>query len=267
MQALGSYSPESQSSIAAALRGLEDEHQEHGLEASSYVGRTGRFARFVWPDWPAERSVAVGESVRRFSDLHGLQPVEEGSSDWNAVFHGWRSDPVSAEAIAGAFRKQFGGRLLWVLSQKDIRGRIGARGRIRDLARPRSFPASQPLGQIVGGPSAAEAEVFSLELSWKDSFARPRGPLSDPDMKALLASTEEVFDWAARRIQPVLDALLDQLKELYGERFRGLFVFGSYAKPDAGIELPEDSDLDVALILSDFESAYKEIDAFSEITS
>ncbi len=65
----------------------------------------------------------------------------------------------------------------------------------------------------------------------------------------------------------MLDALHDRLKALYGERFRGLYVFGSYARPDAGIELPADSDLDVALVLSCFESAYKEIDRFSQITA
>ncbi len=57
------------------------------------------------------------------------------------------------------------------------------------------------------------------------------------------------------------------MEELYGDRFRGLYVFGSYARPDAGIELPEDSDLDVALILSEVESAYKEIDRFGQIVS
>jgi predicted nucleotidyltransferase len=80
------------------------------------------------------------------------------------------------------------------------------------------------------------------------------------------ASTQEVFGWASRRIEAVLGALHERLRQLYGERFRGLYVFGSYARPDAGIELPEDSDLDVALILSDYRNAYDELKRFGEIT-
>lgn len=106
-----------------------------------------------------------------------------------------------------------------------------------------------------------------MDLAWKDSFAPIPPSVSDSDHEALQASFREVFHWAASRIKPVLDRLHDKLKELYGERFRGLYIFGSYARPDAGIELPVDSDLDVALILSEFESPYKEIERFSEITS
>ena len=70
----------------------------------------------------------------------------------------------------------------------------------------------------------------------------------------------------SERVRTVLDALHDRLRKLYGERFRGLYVFGSYARPDAGIELSEDSDLDVALLLSDFENPYDEIKRFGNIT-
>lgn len=268
MQALGSYNPEKRSLIAPALRVFEEENKEQGLMAGSYVSRAGWFARFVWPDWPPERSLNLAESVKRFNQEQGLRPVEEGSSDWNAVFRGWRTDPVSAEAIAGAFRRHFGERLLWVLSQRDTRGRIAARCRVKDLVELKPFRADHPLSQIAGTPSAAAAEVVSLELSWKyPGLATPRGPVSDADMALLLASTHEVFDWASRRIQSVLDALHERLQELYGGRFRGLYVFGSYAKPEAGIELPIDSDLDVALILSDFESTYDEITRYGDIAA
>jgi predicted nucleotidyltransferase len=53
--------------------------------------------------------------------------------------------------------------------------------------------------------------------------------------------------------------------ELYGDRFRGLYVFGSYARPDAGIKLPIDSDLDIALVLSDLRDVGEEIDRFGDI--
>ena len=52
----------------------------------------------------------------------------------------------------------------------------------------------------------------------------------------------------------------------YRERFRGLYVYGSYARPDAGIDLGENSDLDVALILSDFDNVYDERERFGDIT-
>ena len=55
-----------------------------------------------------------------------------------------------------------------------------------------------------------------------------------------------------------------RLAALYGERFRGLYVFGSYARPDAGSDLGENSDFDVALILSDFDNVYEERERFSD---
>ena len=84
-------------------------------------------------------------------------------------------------------------------------------------------------------------------------------------MNSLRAATQEVWKWAERRIQVILDALQERLRALYGERFRGLYVFGSYARPDAGIQLPESSDLDVALILSDFDNLYEERERFNDM--
>ena len=64
-----------------------------------------------------------------------------------------------------------------------------------------------------------------------------------------------------------LDTLNARLQPLYGERFKGLYVFGSYARPDAGIELSIDSDLDVALILSDFDSPFEERERYGDIVA
>jgi predicted nucleotidyltransferase len=105
-----------------------------------------------------------------------------------------------------------------------------------------------------------------LHLFWRDSSAVPLGVLTDSDTVAFQQSANEVFRWAQQRIKPILDTLHDKLSELYGERFRGLYVFGSYARPDAGIRLPESSDLDVALILSDFENVYNEIQRIGDVT-
>jgi uncharacterized protein len=75
------------------------------------------------------------------------------------------------------------------------------------------------------------------------------------------------MEWAASRIQPILDTLKAKLQELYGDRFRGLYVFGSYARPDAGIKLPIDSDLDVAVVLTDFEDRFVERDRVSDVVA
>jgi predicted nucleotidyltransferase len=181
------------------------------------------------------------------------------------VFHGWRSDPESALAIAGAFTKHFGERVLWVESEEDARGRIAAKVRIEGLGDAASPPPETPPPLQAGW--RASLGVVSLHLFWKDSVAIPSGPLSPADLEAFQASVREICQWAERRIRPVLDILHQRLKVLYGERFRGLYVFGSYARPDAGIELADDSDLDVALLLSEFESPYSEIERFSEITA
>ncbi len=108
---------------------------------------------------------------------------------------------------------------------------------------------------------------ISLHLFWRDSLAGPVAALGDADRSGFQLSVNEVFQWAEQRIKTLLERLHEKLQNLYGERFRGLYVFGSYARPDAGIELPEDSDLDVALLLSDFESAYQEIDRFGQINA
>jgi predicted nucleotidyltransferase len=194
-----------------------------------------------------------------------LRPVQAGTPEWDAVFHGWRSDSESALAIAGAFTKHFSGRVLWVESEEDARGRIAAKLRIEGLGETTPPPPETP-PSLRAGWRGTSGEV-SLHLFWKDSMAIPPGPLSSADLGAFQASVEEICQWAGRRIRSVLDILHQRLKALYGERFRGLYVFGSYARPDAGIELPESSDLDLALILSDFENLYEERARFGDLVA
>jgi uncharacterized protein len=243
MQALSSYNPDKYPMVGPALRALEN--REQGFTAASHFSRRGVFARFTWPDWPESLSRQIAGRVEQFHvDHRELQPVKGGSEDWTAVFRDCRTDPESVAVIAEAFSRYFGNdRVAWVGSERDARGRTGGRCKIEGL------------GEV------------ALHLFWRDSSAVPFGVLVDSDREAFQQSVNEVFRWAQQRIKPVLDALHDRLRELYGERFQGLYVFGSYARPDAGIELGEDSDLDVALILSDFENGYDELKRFGHITS
>ncbi len=242
MQALSSYNSDQHSAVDRALRALENRTQ--GLIADSLVSPGGFFARFVWADWPPELCGELESSVRAFRAQHReFRPVEMESADWDAVFHGWRTDAASVSAIAAGFSKHFGNRLLWVESEKDVRGRVAGQCMIEQIGK------------------------ITLDLSWKDSLVLPPPSLSESDKEKFESGVKEVFQWAERRIRSVLDALHDCLQKLYGERFRGLYVFGSYARPDAGIELPGDSDLDVALILDEFQEAAKEIIATGQITS
>ncbi len=243
MQALSSYNPDKHSLIKPALRALEMKYSARGLTAGSYDSAKGVFARFVWPDWPESVSNEIASKVDAFHRANPeLRRIEKGTSDWTAIFR-WEGDADSAAVIASRFRKHFRGRVLWVESERDERGRIEARCSVEGV------------GEI------------PLRLFWRDSFAGPVPDLTDADHSAFQSCVQEVFHWAHQGIQSILEALNEKLQGVYGERFRGLYVFGSYAKPDAGIELPADSDLDVALILSDFEDPHQEFERFGQVTS
>ena len=250
--------------VEPALRFLEDPAQR--LTAETCYTARGMFACFVWPDWPPALASELGLRVDAFRAQHPeLRSVQAGTPEWDAVFHGWHNDPESALAIAGAFTKHFGERVLWVESEMDARGRIAAKLRIEGLGETTQPPAETPPA-LRAGWRGSLGEV-SLNLFWKDSMAIPPGPLSPADLRAFEASVREICQWAERRIRPVLDALQQRLKALYGDRFRGLYVFGSYARPDAGIELPDSSDLDLALVLSDFENLYEERARFGDLVA
>jgi len=57
-------------------------------------------------------------------------------------------------------------------------------------------------------------------------------------------------------IQKLLKELKQGLIHLYGERLKGVYLYGSYARGD----FDEGSDLDVLVILNDFERAPAELD-------
>jgi predicted nucleotidyltransferase len=64
-----------------------------------------------------------------------------------------------------------------------------------------------------------------------------------------------------------LDDLLTELRfgfdSTYGERLKGLFLFGSYARG----EQDEESDLDILVILEQFDHYAHEVDTTSELGS
>lgn len=64
-------------------------------------------------------------------------------------------------------------------------------------------------------------------------------------------------------IRQSVEELAQELRALYGSRFRGLTLYGSHARAQA----VDGSDIDVALILDDFPSAGKEISAFAALVA
>jgi predicted nucleotidyltransferase len=240
MQALSTYNPQGDLTTQIALLELRD--PANGLLPAPVLSLRGTFIKFMWTDWPEARSAEMSEKVRTFfSEHHDLSPIEKGSEDWKMIFPG-ESDGEAAAEIGRRLEAHFPGRLDWVIAERDARGKITANSLIEHV------------GEIL------------WHLSWRHVSADPaNAKLNAQDVQPLNATILDISKWASSRIQPILDALNDRLKALYGERFRGLYVFGSYAKPDAGIDLGENSDLDVALVLSDFDNLYEERERFGEI--
>lgn len=223
-----------------ALRDLRD--IPNGLFPSLVLSGRGAFIKFKWADWPGNLSAKLKERVTVFLREHPtLSPIVEGSEDWREVFPG-KPDGEAAIEIGARLEAHFPGRVCWVVAERDNRGKITANSLIDNV------------GETL------------WHISWRHVTADPPAPtLSAADVQGFNAAILDVFKWASSRIQPILDALHDKLIALYGERFRGLYVFGSYARPDAGIDLGENSDLDVALILSDFDNVYDEGDRFGNL--
>jgi len=262
MQRISFYTERDAALVGAALRQFQS--ADRGLRAEGcFVGERW-FVRFTWPDWPVQQAELIALEVEKFRHEHPeFHDVTPGSPDWVSVSRGWEADSESAEAIADRLNRHFNGKVGWVESERDNRGRIAAECKILHLGGALRPELVGPALLVAGPPRSSD--VVTLQLFWKDCMAVPPSGLTQDDQRAFQQAIKEIFDWAARRIQPILDALRDKLTEHYGNRFRNLYVFGSYARPDAGIELPIDSDLDVAVLLSDIEDRYREIEAMSEI--
>jgi len=66
-----------------------------------------------------------------------------------------------------------------------------------------------------------------------------------------------------RNIKRLLTEMKKGLAELYGQRLKAVYVFGSYARGD----YDESSDLDVMIVLSDYQNYGTEIDQSGELVS
>lgn len=64
-------------------------------------------------------------------------------------------------------------------------------------------------------------------------------------------------------LDEVLQQLKRELEALYGERLKGLYLFGSHARGDA----EPDSDVDIAVVLDDYEAPVADIRRMSEVFS
>ena len=62
-------------------------------------------------------------------------------------------------------------------------------------------------------------------------------------------------------LKNLLESLKSGLKRTYGEQFREAYLFGSYARGDYG----PDSDIDILIVLSDFEKYGAELNRTSEL--
>ena len=64
-------------------------------------------------------------------------------------------------------------------------------------------------------------------------------------------------------VQPLLTELRQELSRIYRSRLKGVYLFGSYARGDYCTE----SDIDILIVLSNFDRYGAEIDRTSDIAS
>ena len=67
-----------------------------------------------------------------------------------------------------------------------------------------------------------------------------------------------------KNIKKILRELKTGQRQIYGEQLQSVILYGSYARGDAH---PPDSDIDVMIVLKDYQNYGKEIDRTGELVS
>jgi predicted nucleotidyltransferase len=65
------------------------------------------------------------------------------------------------------------------------------------------------------------------------------------------------------KIRKLMKELKDGLVRIYGDRLKGVYLYGSYARGD----YRPGSDVDVMILLKDYESYWKELERSTELAS
>lgn len=65
------------------------------------------------------------------------------------------------------------------------------------------------------------------------------------------------------QLKELLNELKQGLSNIYGSRLKGVYLYGSYARGEQN----EESDLDVLVVLDDFERHWPEIDRTGQLSS
>jgi predicted nucleotidyltransferase len=64
-------------------------------------------------------------------------------------------------------------------------------------------------------------------------------------------------------IQGILKELKDGLTQMYGDKLKGIYLYGSYARGD----YRQGSDVDVMILLADFKNYWEELERSTELAS
>jgi predicted nucleotidyltransferase len=62
-------------------------------------------------------------------------------------------------------------------------------------------------------------------------------------------------------IEPILEEVKKSLQKIYGEKLKGIILYGSYARGDA----TEDSDIDIIVLLGEIRDFDAELDTLFEV--